>query len=179
MRPHPSPPPPPDVKFGTVFSDHMFTVEHVTGQGWGMPSIGPFQNMSIHPAAPVLHYGLCCFEGMKAYAAEDGSIRLFRPEMNMARMQRSVARLELAPYDPEVGVRVRGGGKGGGPQAGDGGEGSVGAVPASCACVRTRAWRGVLLWGAGGRDESGESFVPLATHAVDDWHGLCRSFSSA
>lgn len=32
----------------------------------------------MHPAAPVLHYGMCCFEGMKAYLGVDGRGRLFR-----------------------------------------------------------------------------------------------------
>lgn len=88
-----------DLKFGTVFTDHMFTVEHVAGEGWSRPRIGPFQNIPVHPAAPVLHYGMCCFEGMKAYVDAAGRVRLFRPEMNMARLARSAARLELAPFD--------------------------------------------------------------------------------
>ena len=32
----------------------------------------------MHPAAQVLHYGMCCFEGMKAYHGVDGRGRLFR-----------------------------------------------------------------------------------------------------
>lgn len=77
----------------------MFTVEHVVNEGWTRPRIGPFESIPVHPAAPVLHYGMCCFEGMKAYAGADGRMRLFRPEMNMARLARSMARLELAPFD--------------------------------------------------------------------------------
>lgn len=30
----------------------------------------------------------CRFEGMKAYKGEDGAVRLFRPDMNMKRMNR-------------------------------------------------------------------------------------------
>ncbi len=45
-----------------------------------------------------------CFEGMKAYAGmEDGLGRLFRPELNMARLQRSQQRLMLADFDAKVG----------------------------------------------------------------------------
>lgn len=56
----------------------MFLVEHVEGQGWGPPTIKPFGNLSIHPAAQTLHYGVCCFEGMKGYLGADKKARLFR-----------------------------------------------------------------------------------------------------
>jgi branched-chain amino acid aminotransferase len=55
----------------------------------------------MHPAAQVLHYGMTCFEGMKAYKGADGLPRLFRPELNMARLARSARRLQLAPFDPQ------------------------------------------------------------------------------
>ena len=53
--------------------------------------------------AQSLHYGMGCFEGMKAYAGSvDGLGRLFRPDMNMARLQRSQRRLMMADFDAEV-----------------------------------------------------------------------------
>lgn len=67
-----------ELKFGHTFTDHMFLVEHVKGEGWGKPRIVPFAPLSLHPASQVLHYGMCCFEGMKAYAGADGRVRLFR-----------------------------------------------------------------------------------------------------
>ena len=39
--------------------------------------------------AGALHYSIECFEGLKAFRGKDGSIRLFRPEENAKRMQRS------------------------------------------------------------------------------------------
>ena len=36
-----------------------------------------------------------CFEGMKAYRGLDGECRLFRPEMNVARLNKSASRLAL------------------------------------------------------------------------------------
>lgn len=42
------------------------------------------------------------FEGMKAYRCEDGTIRLFRPDMNMARMNRSAARIALPQFNGEA-----------------------------------------------------------------------------
>jgi branched-chain amino acid aminotransferase len=79
----------------------MLLAEHVDGQGWTRPLISPFGYMQVHPAAQVLHYGMTCFEGMKAYRGADGLPRLFRPELNMARLARSARRLQLAPFDPQ------------------------------------------------------------------------------
>lgn len=67
-----------DLVFGLSFTDHMFLVEHTEGQGWGQPVIKPFGNIPMHPAAQALHYGVCCFEGMKGYLGKDGKARLFR-----------------------------------------------------------------------------------------------------
>lgn len=36
---------------------------------------------------------------MKAYRGVDGKVRLFRPDMNMARMNRSALRAGLPPFD--------------------------------------------------------------------------------
>lgn len=36
----------------------------------------------------MLHYAIELFEGMKAYRGVDNRIRIFRPDMNMARMNR-------------------------------------------------------------------------------------------
>jgi len=40
-----------------------------------------------------------CFEGMKAYVGVDGTVRMFRPEMNMNRMHNSMTRLALPGFD--------------------------------------------------------------------------------
>ena len=68
-----------NLRFGQTFTDHLLTVEHAVGQGWGRPQIRALADgLHVHPAAPVLHYGMCCFEGMKAYLGVDGRGRLFR-----------------------------------------------------------------------------------------------------
>lgn len=48
-----------DLKFGTIMSDHMLTIEWTQEEGWGAPKIVPFQNLSISPAASGLQYGTC------------------------------------------------------------------------------------------------------------------------
>ncbi|EPB79008.1 branched-chain-amino-acid transaminase [Ancylostoma ceylanicum] len=84
--------------FGALFSDHMLETDY-TGSEWTKPIIHPYGNFSIDPASKVFHYACELFEGMKAYRGEDGRIRLFRPELNMARMRRSAARSSLPDFD--------------------------------------------------------------------------------
>jgi branched-chain amino acid aminotransferase len=81
--------------FGTHFTDHMFTVEWTPEQGWHDARITPYGPLTLDPATAVLHYAQETFEGMKAYRHADGSIWLFRPEENAARMVRSSHRLAL------------------------------------------------------------------------------------
>ena len=86
--------------FGTIFSDHMVTIEWTEGQGWHDATVGPRQPIALDPAAAVLHYAQEIFEGLKAYVQPDGSVALFRPEANAARFNRSATRLAM-PELPE------------------------------------------------------------------------------
>ena len=79
----------------------MLTVEWTAESGWFAPRIVPHQNLSLDPASSVFHYGFACFEGMKAYRSDDGSIRLFRPDKNMERFNSSAARIALPTFDSE------------------------------------------------------------------------------
>ena len=65
------------------------------------PKIQPFGNLSLSPSTLVFHYALECFEGMKCYKGVDGGIRLFRPDLNIARFNRSSDRLALPTVDPK------------------------------------------------------------------------------
>ncbi|CAH0559302.1 unnamed protein product [Brassicogethes aeneus] len=89
-----------EVQFGQVFSDHMLKVfYHKQLGGWQRPVIIPFENISLHPAAKVLHYAVELFEGMKAYRGVDGKIRIFRPDLNMKRMNASAKSSGLPTFD--------------------------------------------------------------------------------
>ncbi|KAI0014516.1 aminotransferase [Xylariomycetidae sp. FL0641] len=87
--------------FGRNFTDHMLTAEWTASGGWAAPAIVPYQKICLDPSTCVFHYGIECFEGQKAYCAADGSIRLFRCDMNMARLNGSAARLALPTFDAE------------------------------------------------------------------------------
>ncbi|KAM8845232.1 branched-chain-amino-acid aminotransferase, mitochondrial isoform 2-T2 [Spinachia spinachia] len=87
--------------FGKQFSDHMLTINWSAKVGWEAPRIKPFQNLSLHPATTALHYSIELFEGMKAFRGVDNHIRMFRPMLNMARMQRSAERSSLPAFEKE------------------------------------------------------------------------------
>ena len=86
--------------FGKIFTDHMFIMDWNSEKGWYNQRIVPFENLSIHPASTVLHYGSEIFEGLKAYRRKDGKVQLFRPIENIRRMNNSAERLCL-PQIPE------------------------------------------------------------------------------
>lgn len=84
--------------FGKYFSDHMFTMTYRDG-AWQKGAIEPYGNFSINPASMVLHYGQAIFEGLKAYRGKDEQIYLFRPKDNLARFNRSAARMCMPEID--------------------------------------------------------------------------------
>jgi len=74
--------------FGAVFTDHMAVVSYRDG-AWQQGEVRAYGPLSMDPASSVLHYGQAIFEGFKAYAQPDGTIKTFRPEANAARFNRS------------------------------------------------------------------------------------------
>ena len=96
----------PDIPFGIYFTDHMFLMNYETGKGWHDPRIVPYAPFQIDPACMVLHYAQEIFEGMKAYRGVDGTIRLFRPEENFKRMNRSAERMCIPPVDVDFCVEA-------------------------------------------------------------------------
>ncbi|KAJ5714388.1 cytosolic TPA: hypothetical branched-chain amino-acid transaminase [Penicillium malachiteum] len=97
-----SPSPPPEagqLQFGRAFTDHILTFEWTTEHGWTNPQITPYGKLPLDPAACVLHYAFTCFEGMKAYKDPQGQARLFRPDKNLQRLNRSAARIALPTFN--------------------------------------------------------------------------------
>lgn len=76
----------------------MVTVRWTEANGWEAPEVRPFENLSIPPTAPVLHYATECFEGMKVYRGFDGKLRLFRPDCNGERLVMSAKRASLPGF---------------------------------------------------------------------------------
>ncbi|PYH41816.1 branched-chain amino acid aminotransferase, cytosolic [Aspergillus saccharolyticus JOP 1030-1] len=88
--------------FGKTFTDHMLSIEWTAADGWHAPQIVPYQNLSLDPSACVFHYAFECFEGMKAYKDNNGQVRLFRPNKNMARLNKSSSRIALPTFDGDA-----------------------------------------------------------------------------
>ena len=63
-------------------------------------------NIKLSAYAGALHYAIECFEGLKAFRGKDGSIRLFRPEENAKRMQRSAHYLGIEAPSVEMFVEM-------------------------------------------------------------------------
>lgn len=90
-----------DIKFGSLFSDHMFECDYKDGK-WINPTIRPYGPISFSPATKVFHYGQAVFEGMKAYKDENGKLWLFRPEQNFERINKSAKRLAIPEFPKDL-----------------------------------------------------------------------------
>ena len=92
--------------FGNAFTDHMVTIDWTEDQGWHGAAVVPYGPIALDPAASVLHYAQEIFEGLKAYRHPDGSMALFRPEANAARLNRSAERLAMPALPPELFIQA-------------------------------------------------------------------------
>ncbi|MGA0233654.1 MAG: hypothetical protein ACO3MB_12380 [Saprospiraceae bacterium] len=88
-----------NLPFGKYMSDHMLVCHFKNGQ-WLEPEIRPYGQLEFSYSLHALHYGQAAFEGMKAYRKEDGTISMFRPLDNFARLNKSAERL-MMPQVPE------------------------------------------------------------------------------
>lgn len=89
------------IPFGRVFSDHMFRAHYKNG-GWKEINILPYGPMLFQPSLMALHYGQSIFEGLKAYRGKDQHIRVFRPDENVKRMNRSAERMSMPPIPESI-----------------------------------------------------------------------------
>ena len=63
-------------------------------------------NMKVSTFCGAFHYGIECFEGLKAFRGKDGKIRLFRPEENAKRLRRSAEFLGIEAPSIEMFVEI-------------------------------------------------------------------------
>lgn len=89
-----------NLKFGSVFSDHMLVADYKDG-AWQAPKVIPYQALTLDPSAKIFHYGQSVFEGMKAYKDANDNTWLFRPLDNFKRLNISSKRLAI-PELPEA-----------------------------------------------------------------------------
>jgi len=73
---------------------------------WQAPEMVESPYISVHIGATALHYGQACFEGLKAFAHADGSVYMFRPDENAARINRSAHRVMMPEIPVEMFVKA-------------------------------------------------------------------------
>ena len=84
--------------FGTVFMPEM-AISYFEDGHWSDTKIVPSDSIQMHPGAHVLHYSSTCFEGLKAFRHDDGSVKLFRMDKNVERFAQSSKLLGLPELD--------------------------------------------------------------------------------
>lgn len=85
--------------FNYVQTDYRYVSNYKDG-AWDAGCLTDQATVTMSECACVLQYAQACFEGMKAYTAEDGRIVCFRPDLNASRMADSCRRLKM-PVFPE------------------------------------------------------------------------------
>ncbi|WP_305856234.1 branched-chain amino acid aminotransferase [Balneatrix alpica] len=84
--------------FGSVFMPEM-AISWFDGTQWSGTEVVSSSSLQLHPGAHVLHYSSTCFEGLKAFRHEDGSVKIFRMDRNVARLAQSSELLSLPKVD--------------------------------------------------------------------------------
>ena len=64
---------------------------------WQPGSLTKDETITLNESACVLQYAQTCFEGLKAYRTDDGSLVCFRPDLNASRLHDSCVRMMIPP----------------------------------------------------------------------------------
>lgn len=89
-----------NIGFTYMPTDMRYVANYKDGK-WDEGGLTADANVVISECAGILHYCQECFEGLKAYTTEDGSIVAFRPDLNAERMMDSCIGLEMPPFPKE------------------------------------------------------------------------------
>lgn len=90
-----------ELPFGYVKTDYNIRYYYKNGK-WSEGELVSDEHISLHMAAPCLHYGQEAFEGLKVFETVDGKIVAFRVEENAKRLQRSSERI----FTPLVPIEI-------------------------------------------------------------------------
>ena len=93
------------IGFGYIPTEKRYVSNYKDGK-WDDGCLTEDANIVLNECAGVLQYAQTVFEGMKAYRTADGSIQLFRPDKNMARMNVSCDRLCIPKIDEEFAIKA-------------------------------------------------------------------------
>lgn len=87
--------------FSYTPTDKFVSCIYSKESGWSKPEVLDDVHIKMSALSASLHYGIECFEGLKAFRGKDGKIRLFRPDENAKRMQSSAAYLGMTAPSTE------------------------------------------------------------------------------
>lgn len=90
-----------NLTFSYVKTDYNIRYYYKKGK-WSKGELTQDENLNLHMAAPCLHYGQECFEGMKAFETKSGKIVVFRPEENWKRLQKTSERISIPPMPKKL-----------------------------------------------------------------------------
>lgn len=88
-----------ELGFNYIKTDYRYISTYKDGK-WDEGKLVTDNMLLVSEASTAFHYGQECFEGLKAYRTKDGSVQLFRPDMNAKRMNSSCEKLYM-PQIPE------------------------------------------------------------------------------
>jgi branched-chain amino acid aminotransferase len=91
--------------FNYIKTDKRFLAHYKEGK-WNQGIVTENSDITISEGSTVFHYGQSCFEGLKAFTANDGRILIFRPDQNALRMQSSCRGLLMASPSVEMFVNA-------------------------------------------------------------------------
>lgn len=89
-----------NIGFNYMPTDKRYVADYKDGM-WGEGRLTSDSTVVLSECAGILQYCQECFEGLKAYTTEDGSIVTFRPDLNAERMVDSTARLIMPSFPRE------------------------------------------------------------------------------
>ncbi len=90
-----------ELPFGYVKTD--FNVRYYYENGaWSRGDLVADESITMHMAAPCLHYGQEAFEGLKVFETHDGRIVAFRLDENQKRLQKSCERIFTPIVPPDM-----------------------------------------------------------------------------
>ena len=94
-----------DIDWGSLGFAYMETacsyVSNYKDGKWDEGTLTTDHSITLNECACVFQYAQTCFEGLKAYTTEDGSIVTFRPDLNAERMEASAKRLRMPVFPKE------------------------------------------------------------------------------
>ena len=94
-----------NIGFGYIKTNENARAHYADGK-WSELEFTADEYIKMHISTTCLHYGLQCFEGLKAFRGVDGKVRLFRVEENAKRMQASARKLCLPEPTVEMFVEA-------------------------------------------------------------------------